>query len=44
MAVGWVTTAWADGEPIEQVPSELDCTAGCPVSLEELQRSWRESD
>ena len=43
-AVGWVTTVWADGEPVEQVPDELDCSEGCSVSLEELRRSWEESD
>jgi hypothetical protein len=35
-AVGWETTAWSDGEPVEQVPVEFDCSAGCPVSLEEI--------
>lgn len=44
MAVGWVTTAWADGEPVEQVPAEFDCSAGCTVTLEELRRSLDESD
>jgi len=41
-AVGWVTTAWADDKPVEQVPARLDCSAGCPVSLEELRRMWDE--
>lgn len=43
-AVGWVTTAWADGEPVEEVPAELDCSAGCPVSLDDVRRSWEEAE
>jgi hypothetical protein len=43
-AVGWVTTAWVDDEPVEEAPIELDCSAGCPVSLKELRRAWDERD
>jgi hypothetical protein len=41
-AVGWMTTAWENGEPVEEVPVELDCRGGCPITLEELRRSWND--
>jgi hypothetical protein len=43
-AVGWATTAWAEGQSVEEVPVELDCSAGCPVSLEEFRPGWDETD
>jgi hypothetical protein len=43
-AVGWATTAWIDDEPVEQVPVEVDCSAGCLVSLESLRRMWEDQD
>jgi len=43
-AVGWITTAWANGEPVEQIPAKLDCSDGCPITLEELRRTWDESN
>jgi hypothetical protein len=43
-AVGWATTAWADGEPVEEVPVELDCSTGCPLSLEEFRPRWDGTD
>jgi hypothetical protein len=39
-----MTTAWAEGEPVEEVPAELDCSEGCQISLEDLRRSWDESE
>ena len=43
-AVSWAATAWAHGEPVEEVPAELYCSRGCPLSLEEIRRSWDESE
>lgn len=43
-AVSWATTAWANGEPVEEVPAELHCSGGCPLSLERLRRSWEEAE
>ncbi|NYJ07186.1 hypothetical protein [Petropleomorpha daqingensis] len=39
-AVGWTTVAWASGEPVEDEPTEIDCTSGCQLNSDEVQDAF----
>jgi DNA-directed RNA polymerase subunit M/transcription elongation factor TFIIS len=38
-AVGWTTGARAADEPVDDEPTEIDCTSGCELSADE----WRQT-
>jgi hypothetical protein len=39
-AVGWSAVAWVGGEPVEEVPEEYDCRAGCHLHPDELRAAF----